>query len=107
MKLPSKERVVSATVVFALATVLIVLAVVQYKWSEDVSQATSARLTANLQASLLNYRQDLYRELGSVALLLQAGPDTDAKDYADRLQQWRRSSRYPTLVSNVYAWENK
>src|SRR5947209_14518779 len=108
MKLLLRERLFLSLVVFALAFVLVTLAVLQYHWSAVVSQATSARLQANLHDSIMSWREDLYRELASVYSSLQANPELPAqekaKTYAEQYAQWSRSTPHPDLVSNVYFW---
>jgi signal transduction histidine kinase len=110
LKLPFKERVSSAAIVVALAAVLLVLAVVQYRWSSQVSEVARMRMKANLQASLMGFRQDLYHELSGVCLALRAGPLSAPEErwpeYAQHFQQWSRSAAHPGLVANLYIWKD-
>jgi signal transduction histidine kinase len=111
MKLPRKERVSSAVVVIALAGVLAVLAVLQYRWSREVSEAASDRMKANLQTSMVGMRQDLYRELSALGMAFQGDPAAhttthDGDAYTQRLREWRRAAAHPGLVQNVYVLED-
>jgi signal transduction histidine kinase len=103
-----KERMVSWAVPFVLAGVLIVLADLQYRWSSEVSAATSTRLRADLQISLMDFREDLNRELATMCLELQMEPASssqDAKILVEKLHHWQRTASYPGLIANVYLWQ--
>jgi signal transduction histidine kinase len=108
MKFPSKERIFTWAIPIVLACVLIVLANLQYRWSHEVSDATSTRLRANLQMSLMDFREDLARELTAVCLELQADSEAkaaDPKTLSEKLRQWQRTASYSGLVANVYLWK--
>jgi len=110
MKLPFKERVFLSVVVMVLAAVLIALAVMQYHWSRVVSDATSARLQANLESSMFGWRDDLYRELTSVFTAIQADPtlpfQEKAVQYAQQYQSWSQTAPHSNLVAHVFLLED-
>ena len=110
MKLPLKERVFLSGVVIALAAVLAVLAVLQYRWAREVSDATSTRLQANLQSSMMGWRDDLYRELAGVFGVLQADPalplHEKAARYAQQYQTWSQSAAHSNLISHLFLVSN-
>lgn len=110
MKLPLKERVSFAAIVIALAAVLLVLAMVQYRWSTQVSEVAGMRMKSNLQASLAGFRQDLYHELSAVCLALQlsrlSASEESWSQYAQHFKEWSRSAAHPGLVANLYVWKN-
>ncbi len=103
----AKNRVLWAGLVFALAVVLAHLAVLQYHWAGEVSEAASERMQANLERSLMDIRQDLTRDLARLGLELQPdrSANLDAKDLSARLARWQQTNAHPDLVSNVYVWE--
>lgn len=106
MKLPFKERIFLSVVVAGLAVVLVALAVLQYHWSQVVSAATSARLQANLESSMLGWRDDFHRELTSVFAAMQTNPMLPLHDktdqFAQQYQNWSQSFPHPNLVTNVF-----
>ena len=53
------------------AVVLVVLAVMQYRSSRQLSEATTGQMRANLQGSLMDFRQGLERELAPLCRDLQ------------------------------------
>ncbi len=107
MRFAFKERVFSWATAILLVGILAALGALQYRWSFEVSEAATTRMQASLQASLMDYRQDLARELARVCLDLQeATPGTapDGKRLAQKLRYWRQTASHPSLVSNVYLW---
>jgi signal transduction histidine kinase len=86
--------------------VVIVLAVLQYNWSNEVSEATGVRLADTLQLSMINWHQDLLRNFSEVAVTMRVDPESDARadlsQYVKRFAEWRTVARYPDFVSNVY-----
>ena len=110
MRVPLKERLLLSSVVLVLVAVLVGLAVLQYRWSREVSDATTARLKANLQTSMLAWRDDLYQELTGALAAMQAAPSGAAGDrleeVARQYENWSRGAQHAGLVSNVFLYQN-
>src|SRR5258708_16884616 len=106
MKSATKERLFLWVAVPALAAVLVALAVMQYRWSGQVSAATKAQMESNLQMSLLGFRQDFTRELGAVCLEVKSVADESGSvNPAKMIQQfrhWEQTAPHPGLVAHVY-----
>ncbi len=100
-----------SAVVAGLAAILIVLAVLEYRWNRDVSEAASVRMHASLQSSVMAFRQDLYRELASICLPLQLIPADNAHDrwpqYARQVQTAQHAAAVPRMVANVFVWSTR
>src|SRR5437899_12689845 len=105
-KLPLRDRFIWSGAVLALVGLLVVLGILQYHWSKQVSVAASARLQANLDTSMIAWRENLYRELTSIYQALQADASASAQDrlqqYAQEYQAWSRTTAHPTLVARVF-----
>jgi signal transduction histidine kinase len=101
-----KRPVLQLGVVAVLAAVLVLLAVLQYRWSLAVSRAERARIEASLNASVSQFRQEFNRELAQVCSAFHREPlpepDTFWEAYAERYQAWSRTATHPDLVANVY-----
>ncbi len=99
----------SILLVGALAAILIVLAFLQVRWSNQVAQAERERLQTNLHTAVTRFRRDFDRELLRVCWTFDAEPtDATAKTlhvYADRYQDWSEDSLYPALVAGVFVWQ--
>ncbi len=108
MKPSFKERVLDWGVPLALGCVLVALAVLQYRWSGEISDAASTRMKASLDSAVMNFRQDLSRELGNIALNMQVESDGQTLDDRRRIAQnfarWQQTTSHSGLVANVFLW---
>src|SRR5712692_5759217 len=106
MKLLIKERAFTTGMILLAAIVVIVLGVLQYRWSNQVSEATSIRLADSLQMSMINWHLDLFRDFSEVCIALRADAEVDAQadwnQYARRFAEWKKTTAHPDLVSNLY-----
>lgn len=109
MKLSFGDRLFSLAVVLVMTAVLVTLAVLQYRWSNQVSQATSERMEVDLETTLMRLREDLYRDIGGFCFRLEIDPTADAqerqREYAQQFELWRRTAPYPGVVAEVYAMQ--
>lgn len=106
VKLFSSRQWLHWVALAALVAVFATLAVMQYRWSQEIAQASSLRMRANLQVSINRFREDLDRELSTVALIFQSDAGASAGDrlnsFAQHYQSWQRSTAHPKLVSAIY-----
>lgn len=101
-----RERERMAAVLLLTAAVILGLAVLQYRWNRQASEATGVRLADALQLSMINWHLDLFRNLSEVCLTIRMAaefsPDDDFNQFAERFAEWRSIARYPDLVASVY-----
>jgi hypothetical protein len=106
MKLPIKQRTISTAIVIPSAIIVAALAVLQYRWSTGISEATAVRLADSLQMSMMNWQKDFFRYFSEIGLALRIDPVEDApgdvRQYVRRFAEWKAVAKYPELVSNVY-----
>src|ERR1700689_442478 len=106
MKVPFKERSISTAVVIPSAIIVAALALLQYRWSTRLSEATAVRLADSLQMSMMNWQKDFFRYFAEIGLALRIDPVEDGPgdtgQYVRRFAEWRAVAKYPNLVSNVY-----
>src|SRR5271154_1353509 len=106
MQVPFKERSISTAIVIPSAIIVAALAILQYRWSTRISEATAVRLADSLQMSMMNWQKDFFRYFSEIALALRIDPIEDAPgdvgQYVRRIAEWRAVAKYPKLVSNVY-----
>jgi signal transduction histidine kinase len=109
MASPAKRAALQIAVVVILAAVLVLLAVLQYRWSLEISNAERTRIEASLNTSVNQFRQEFYRELTQVSTAFHSDPTAEPDDfwssYADRYQEWSRTASRPDLVANVFVWQ--
>jgi signal transduction histidine kinase len=101
-----KDRTGLGVVLVVTAAVIVGLAVLQYRWNRQSSDATGVRLADALQLSMINWHLDLFRNLSEVCLTIRMAaefsPADDFNQFAERFAEWRSIARYPDLVADVY-----
>ena len=106
MKLMIKERAFTTGMTILAVVVVIVLGVLQYRWSNQVSEATSIRLADSLQMSMVNWHLDFFRDFSEICIAMrvdhEAGAQGDWNQYARRFDDWKKSTAHPDLVSGLY-----
>jgi len=107
--MPGLKKLTTLELVFgaALCVVLIALAVLQYQWIGQVSEAERHRLQMNVHDSAERFMQDFDGELERLAQMLlggrpHSGEPATAAEYQSRLSVWREASRYPQMVQYVF-----
>ena len=84
-----------------LLLLLCVLAVVQYRWINQVAEAERQRAKTELAAALSHLESDFDIEI-TRAFAIFAAPTADLGEYAERYQQWQSLAPYPGLLHGVY-----
>ncbi len=106
MRMPRGERTLATLLIVPTALVVLLLAIVQYRWSTDVSNATSLRLADSLQMSMMSWQLNLFRDLADVCLRLRLDTDDiagrDLERAVQRFQTRETSAEYPDLVARVH-----
>ena len=88
----------------ALLLVLCALALLQYRWINQVSEAQRQRAKANLTGALSNLESDFDIEITRAFVAFQV-PFPNATDYSERYKEWLRHAPYPNLIRAVYLAE--
>jgi signal transduction histidine kinase len=106
MKLMIKERAFTTGMIILAVVVVIVLGVLQYRWSNQVSEATSIRLADSLQMSMINWHLDFFRDFSEICIAMRVEQETGARNdwnrYAQRFDEWKKATAHPDLVSSIY-----
>jgi len=101
-----KERAFTTGMIVLAVLVVIVLGLLQYRWSNQVSEATSIRLADSLQMSMVNWHLDFFRDFSEICVAMRVDPETGAhgdwNQYARRFADWKKSTANPNLVSGLY-----
>lgn len=104
--------------VSGMIALLGIVAFLQYRWTNEASQAEQVRINSDLQSLMLEWHNDLYGEFSAICIAMQVGPDSGARDtwndYLDRYVEWNNALphefqpyiyRNPALVGDIYIWE--
>src|SRR5438270_2111612 len=106
----AKERFLRWVAIPAMAAVLVGLAVLQYRWSGQVSDATRAQMLGNLHVSLMGFRQDFAHELGAVAVevrsVVERSSSMKPAELNEQFHNLQQRTAHPNLVSHIYLWQD-
>jgi len=93
-------------VVLVLLVLLPTLAVLQYRWVGQVSEAERERMQRNLRNAADQFREAFDREINLAVRDLGVGPNTAregaSEQYSDRYNQWVNTALYPQIISDIY-----
>ena len=83
------------------------LAVLQYRWIGQVSEAERDRLESSLRVASDHFASDFDAELTRPANSFQIrdGYPENAAPLVERYQTWTDSSPYPRIIRNLYLWK--
>jgi signal transduction histidine kinase len=102
---PEWERLLLPAAVVSLTVLLVVLAVLQYRWIGEIGQAERERLRAGLEAAAERAAGEVDHEITRVWLSFHPSPGEDAAhrrdELARQLRAWRRTAPAPGLVKDV------
>ncbi len=103
----SKQPTAAIALVASLAAILVVLAILQYYWSGQVSEAEHERMQASLRASMDQFRFQFDREFQQLGFALQPDATTlmqeDWNGYAVTCDRLLGTSQFH-LARTVYLW---
>jgi hypothetical protein len=94
----------------ALFGLLIVLAMLQYRWQGQISDADREQRRTRLLHDASEFAQDFDRELARAYLLFQGDPlgeatgDDLAARFAQRYEHWQSTSAFPRMLKEIYAF---
>ena len=103
-----------------IAILLIASAVMQFGWNLQIRRDAEIGLGTRLESLMVKWHLDLYRELSTICIALQVGPDSGAhnrsNDYLLRFGEWRRAAAggigseniysNPDVVSDIYIYQS-
>src|SRR5687767_2612343 len=98
MGLPRGVHALLTLLLVLLVIGLAVLAVLQYRWVDRVSDAEHERMRANIDFAARRFAGDVRGELG---VLFETFARREGGDLAQRYERWTRSAAHPRLVKNI------
>ena len=88
-----------------MVALLVTLAFLQYRWTNEASAASEMRIGAELESLMMKWHADLYGEFSAICTAMQVGADSGARDtwndYLERYTEWKSALPHKTLA-NVY-----
>lgn len=89
---------------------LVLLALLQYQWLGQISDAERAQRRATVAKGAADFAQDFDREITRAYLVFQADPPATFASaqldgrFAARYEHWQASARFPRLIRELYAF---
>ena len=109
MKVGRHSSLRSTLAVAGLALTLLVLALLQYRWINQVSQSHRERMQAAMGTAVRQFQAELSRELFTMGAAFRpdfrSGRERSAALYANRWDAWRQAASYPDLLKHVFPAE--
>jgi signal transduction histidine kinase len=109
MGFTARRLVWPAAAMAGVAAILGILAVLQYRWTTQISDNERERMRTQLRTATGQFRQDFYRDMVTASAVFQMDPETlaehDWSRFTARYEEWLRNPANAELVSNVYIWD--
>src|ERR1035441_9953685 len=104
-----KQSLGASGIIAGLSALLVVLGVLQFRWSNQIRTAELQKKQAAVEAGMNGFREDFRRELAGICTNLTFRSPTQpaaVEDlYAQQCGDWSRTSDHRELVANYYLWE--
>ena len=89
-------------VLSGMVVLLTIVAVLQYRWTTEVSAASEVRIGTELESLMIKWHLDFYGEFSAICVATLGGPDSGATDtwddFLQRYVEWKSSSSERRLV---------
>jgi signal transduction histidine kinase len=96
-------------IIAGLCALLVVLGVLQFRWSNQLRDADLQRKKAALEAGMNGFREDFGRDLAGICTSFGFRPADEATAiqdlYARQCGDWARATDQRELVANFYLWK--
>jgi signal transduction histidine kinase len=106
-----KQSLGAIGIIAGLSALLVVLGILQFRWSNQIRTAELQRKQAALEAGMNGFREDFRRELAGICTSFTYRTPDQAPAiedlYAQDCGDWARSSDHRELVANYFLWEKQ
>ena len=102
MHLPRGVNALLIVLLLLLVIGLAILATLQYRWIDRVSEAERQRMHANIDFAARRFADDLS---GQLEQLFDTFAEPNRGDIAERYEEWNRTATHPHIVETLYVVE--
>src|SRR5262245_58250366 len=93
--------------VAVLLTTFAVLAILQYRWIEEASEAERQRMQTNVRVAATRFAEEFNGEVARALMALVRGQNFPVLErYGELYLQWTATAAYPKIVQNVFVVES-
>jgi signal transduction histidine kinase len=104
----TKRTMLELIAIAAMATAVLVLGMLQYRWTTEISSAEQERLKAALGTSIRNLNQQFAYDFERLGESFEIDPEAPAATIKPRVlrqySNWTRNNSRPELVANLHLW---
>src|SRR5579871_5595655 len=109
MGFTARRLVWPAAAMAGVAAILGILAVLQYRWTTQISDNEHERMRTQLRTAIGQLRQEFYREMVTASAVFQVDAELlsahDWSRFNPRYEEWSHTPANVELVANVYIWD--
>jgi signal transduction histidine kinase len=105
----SKRSVMELAAIIGMVAVVCTLAVLQYRWTGEISRSQQQRLRANLGTSIRGFEQEFSYDFERLCEAFEIDPAIRTSSLATRIlgqqSEWRRTASRPALLTGIDIWQ--
>ena len=98
-------------VVAGVLSLLAGLALLQYHWQRQVSEASRDKMQKRVDTDASRFAEDFNKEIQAVYFNFQTGPEGwregQPREFNERYEYWKSKTTYPELIKDFYFFENQ
>ncbi len=105
----SKRWAVELAAIVGMVAAVCTLAVLQYRWTGEISRSEQQRLKANLTTSVRGFDQEFSYDFERLCEAFEIDPEVSSESVENRIlrqrSDWERLASRPALLANVDMWK--
>jgi signal transduction histidine kinase len=105
----SKRSAIELTAILGMVVVVSTLAVLQYRWTGEISRSEQQRLKANLTTSVRGFEQEFSYDFERLCEAFEIGPEVSLEGMESQMlrrqSDWQRMASRPALLAGVNIWK--
>jgi signal transduction histidine kinase len=105
----SKRAAMELAAILGMVAVVCTLAVLQYRWTGEISHSEQQRLKANLTTSVRGFDQEFSYDFERLCEAFEIDPEVSQANLESRLvrqqSDWERIASRPALVAGIDIWK--
>ena len=105
----SKRAAIELAAILGMVAVVCTLAVLQYRWTGEISRSEQQRLKANVTTSVRGFDQEFSYDFERLCEAFEIGPEVPLANLESRIvrqqSDWERVASRPALLAGIDIWK--
>jgi len=105
----SKRAAIELAAILGMVAVVCTLAVLQYRWTGEISRSEQQRLKANVTTSVRGFDQEFSYDFERLCEAFEIGPEVPQANLESRIvrqqSDWERVASRPALLAGIDIWK--